>query len=75
MYGGFWIGVSLLFVVMFVSSNFYHENGMESFQQKYRDEGLELNAIRNTNPAEHASMKCENDGGRRSVPLGSTEPQ
>ena len=48
---------------------------MESFQQKYRDEGLVLNAIHNTNPAERASMKYENDSGRRSVPLGSTEPQ
>ena len=73
-YGGFWIAVSLLFVVLFLGSNFSNKSRIGKFTEKFKDEGFILNVTTNTNP-EMLSIKSGIEEGRRDAPIGSTEPQ
>ena len=73
-YGGFWIAVSLLFVVLFLGCNFSNKSRIGKFTEKFKDEGFILNVTTNTNP-EMLSINSGIEEGRRDAPIGSTEPQ
>ena len=72
-YGGFWIAISLLFIVLFVGSNFCRTKDIEDFRQKVRNEGFLLNNKYESSNDQIISKA--NEEGRRDVPVGSIESQ
>ena len=73
-YGGFWIAISLLFIVLFLGYNFSNKSRIGKLKEKFKDEGFILNVTTNTNP-EMLSINSGIEEGRRDAPIGSTEPQ
>jgi len=73
-YGGFWIAISLLFVALFVGSNFCRGEDIESYKRRVREEGILLSRIGNSN-RQNLPKGTMTDEGRRDVPVGATEPQ
>ena len=74
MYGGFWIAISLLFLGLFVGSNFCRARDIADFRQRIREEGILLKSTRHG-----SNLQSINNGNRieerREVPVGTTESQ
>ncbi len=71
-YGAFWAGVGLLFLVIFFFGVCGFEGGWRAYVERVRQEGLWARGAAEDREAMHGEGNVAEE--RRDVPLGTTEP-